>query len=238
MSDLEIKQLIDELMTRVGSNRISDVDIRTVLKAMVDYTSDNAVAGSIAPWENAPTVYNIGELVISHDRIWKSKTAGNIGHEPPAGLVNEDVYWSEVSKSTNLSDWAPGIIGFGLFLTIYNGRFYKLVESARPFETTNIETEINAGKWSPLPTDNVVTKTSASWSIKVGETPIYEGTTNATGTLPVGSSALKGYKVTACNESQSDVVVTILGHEGQPVKYPNLYQGDRREFMWTGTKWI
>lgn len=146
MTNLELKQFIDELLTRVGSNRISSSDIRTVLKAMVDYSDANLTNG-IEPWEDDES-YEVDVLVVDNDRIWKSKENANLGNEPPQDTaITENDYWIEVSKSTNLSDWTPGIIGDGLFITVYNSNFYKLANPVRPYESTNIEDEIGAGDW-------------------------------------------------------------------------------------------
>jgi hypothetical protein len=245
MTELELKQLIDQLLTRVGSDRISGTDLRQVLKEMVDYTSDNIVSGAggggtIAEWEPDPTSYDTGDLVINNDRIWKSKTDGNVDNEPPQDSgVTEDTYWIEVSKSINLADWSPGIIGSGLFITIYNDNFYKLVNATRPYETTNIVTEIAAGDWRPIGSYDINEATGATYNLKIGEAYIFEGTSNAAATLPEGNDAIIGVKFPVYNETANDsVTLTVQTTGGQTIKYPTLYKGQFREYMWTGTKWI
>lgn len=83
-------------------------------------------------------------------RFWKSLGNGNIGNQPPTNpVITFDAYWTEVSPSSGsaIKEWAPGIYGAGLIIVFYSEQLYKLSEPARPFESTNIVTEIAGGDW-------------------------------------------------------------------------------------------
>lgn len=139
----------------------------TALDAIIDLVSQALTTG-IPDWTNALTFEtdgsNDGAFCTWTDtngrlRFWKTKTSGNINHQPPSNpLITEDTYWIEASPSTGsaIREWVAGIYGDGLIIVFYNNVLYKLNEPTRPFESTNIETEIGSGQWVALDTDSGV----------------------------------------------------------------------------------
>jgi hypothetical protein len=91
-------------------------------------------------------------------RFWKTKTSANIGNEPPTNpATTEDTHWIEVSPSDRsaINEWSAGVYGDGLVIVYHNHssfgpNLYVLLEPVRPYESTNIETEITAGDWASL----------------------------------------------------------------------------------------
>jgi len=91
-------------------------------------------------------------------RIFESKTAGNVNHTPPSDPgITENTYWKEVSASGSaaIPEWTAGVFGPGLIIVFHNhstdGRgLYVLLEAVRPYNSSNIETEITAGKWQRM----------------------------------------------------------------------------------------
>lgn len=163
MNAQETKNYIRTALTPVISK---DKEI-LALDSIIDLVSQ-ALTSGIPDWLNSLTFEtdgsNDGSFCTHSDtdgklRFWKTKTAGNINHEPPTNpAVTEDTYWIEVSPSTGsaIKEWSAGIYGDGLVIVYYqhsiDGRqLYILVEPVRPFESTNIETEITAGKWASYP---------------------------------------------------------------------------------------
>ena len=135
----------------------------TTLDAIVDFISQ-ALTSGIADWTNALTFQtdgtDAGTFCIWPDtdgniRFWKTKVDDNINNEPPDNpLTTEDTYWIEVSPSDGsaIKEWSAGVYGDGLVIVYHDHStdgpgLYKLEEPVRPFESTNIETEITAGEW-------------------------------------------------------------------------------------------
>jgi hypothetical protein len=91
-------------------------------------------------------------------RIFETKTDNNTGNTPPSDpLVNENTHWLEISQSAGsaIREYTPGIYGSGLVIVFFDNDLYKLEEPVRPFASSNITTEILAGKWRNLTgTDN------------------------------------------------------------------------------------
>ena len=88
------------------------------------------------------------------DRLYRTKQDGNLGHTPPTakdvdGIIQDD-WWIEVSRaeSSPIKEWTAGAYGSGLIIVLFNDKFYKLNVPERPFESTNIETEITAEQWT------------------------------------------------------------------------------------------
>jgi hypothetical protein len=136
------------------------------LDAIIDFIS-NSSTGSIPEWTNALTFNTdgtgAGAYAIWPDsngaiRFWKTKTDDNTANEPPTNpATTENTHWIEVSPSSGsaIQEWAPGVYGNGLVIVYHNHsingpNLYVLLEPTRPFESTNIETEINGGDWASL----------------------------------------------------------------------------------------
>lgn len=86
----------------------------------------------------------------SGDRLWKSKIDNNTGNEPPVDPeVTEDSYWIEQSKSaaSPIQEWQAGPYGAGLIIVFHNDYLVKLNVVNRPFESTDIDAEIEDGDW-------------------------------------------------------------------------------------------
>lgn len=164
MTATEVKNLIDQLWTRAGSDRVDDADLRTVGNAIVDMVA--ALDVDIFPdWDSGLTFQTDGSddgKYCKHPdsngkkRIWETKTDDNTGNEPPTDpLITSDPDWQEISQSakSGIVEWSAGLFGEGFVVVAWNhstdgNNFYKLEEPERPFASTNIETEIAAGKWS------------------------------------------------------------------------------------------
>lgn len=138
-----------------------------VLDALVDFAAQNDATG-IPDWVAGLTFQldgtDDGSFCTEPDtngriRFWKTKVDDNTGNQPPTDpLITENAYWIEVSPSdgSSIKEWAAGVFGDGLVIVYWahsvDGRgFYLLTEATRPFNSSNIETEIAAGKWSRLP---------------------------------------------------------------------------------------
>lgn len=166
MTAAQVKDLITTLWTRVGTNRVDDADLRTVGNAIVDMVS--ALDIDIFPdWTSGLTFQTDGSddgKYCKHPdtngkkRIWETKTAANIGNEPPTDpLITSNTHWQEISQSakSGIVEWSAGVFGEGLVLVFWNhsvdgNNLYKLVEAVRPFNSSNIESEITAGKWEQI----------------------------------------------------------------------------------------
>lgn len=135
----------------------------SVLDAIVDFITQ-ALTSGIPDWTNLLTFQtdgtDAGTYCVWPDaddkiRFWKTKVDDNIGNEPPTNpLTTEDAYWIEVSPSDGsaIKEWAAGVYGSGYILVgfdhpLYGDGIWKLVEPVRPFNSTNIEDEIEEGKW-------------------------------------------------------------------------------------------
>jgi hypothetical protein len=187
--------------------------------AVIDFITQ-AITSGIPAWTNALT-FNLdgsgaGSFCTHPDtnaklRFWKTKTDGNIGNQPPtAPLTTENTYWIEVSPSDGsaIKEWAAGIYGAGLVIVYHNhsvdGRgFYLLLDPVRPFNSTNIETEITAGKWALVPAKEISHATAA-------------GTDTYTATLAPAITAyatdLKAYiKFTNANTGPATINLNGLG---------------------------
>lgn len=99
-------------------------------------------------------------------RFWKTKIDGNINNEPPTNpLITEDANWIEVSpaEASALRELLPGIYGSGLVIGYHNhsvdGKgIYILLNPTRPYESTNIEDEIEDGDW-----ELIAGQSNAAW---------------------------------------------------------------------------
>lgn len=162
----QVKDLITTLWSRSGSNRVDDADLRTVGNAIVDLVS--ALETEIFPdWTSGLTFQTDGTddgRYCKHPdtdgkkRIFETKVDDNIGNAPPTDpLITENTEWKEISQSSKsgIVEWSAGVFGEGLIIVAWNhstdgDNLYKLVEPVRPFASTNIETEIAAGKWAQI----------------------------------------------------------------------------------------
>lgn len=147
------------------------------LDAIIDFITQSITSG-IPDWTNALT-FNLdgsgaGSFSTEPDtngsiRFWKTKTDGNIGNQPPTNpLITENTYWIEVSPSDGsaIKEWAAGVYGSGLIIVYHNHSvddrgLYLLLEPVRPFNSTNIETEITAGKWVRIPPKEITHATAS-----------------------------------------------------------------------------
>ena len=139
--------------------------------AVVDFITQSDNSG-IPAWINSLTFNDDGTGdgafctyvdVANKLRFWKSKTAGNINHQPPTAIdITEDTYWIEVSPAngSSIKEWAPGVYGEGLIIVFYDAAgdgsdpsLYKLTEPIRPFNSTNIDDEITALQWKKMQRD-------------------------------------------------------------------------------------
>lgn len=162
----ELTNSVTILLTRVGSNRVSAAEVlEAVLKVIAYFASE--IADIIPEW-TATANFKLdgteaGKFCTRADtngkkRIFETKVDNNLNHLPPTDpLVTENDYWKEVSASASaaIPEWAAGVFGPGLVIVFHNhsvdGRgLYVLLDPVRPFNSTNIETEITAGKWERI----------------------------------------------------------------------------------------
>jgi len=86
-------------------------------------------------------------------RIFETKTDNNIGNAPPTDPgITETTHWRELSQSAaaSIPEYAPGVFGTGLKMVFFEDDIYKLQEAVRPFTSSNLLTELAAGKWKNL----------------------------------------------------------------------------------------
>lgn len=126
--------------------------------AVIDFITQSIITG-IPAWTNLLIFNNDGSgtgAFCTHPdtngalRFWKSIGNGNIGNQPPTNpVITFDTYWTEVSPSSGsaIKEWTPGIYGDGLIIVAYNDQLYKLATPSRPYQSTNIITEMAAGAW-------------------------------------------------------------------------------------------
>jgi len=148
----EVLDLINNLLPDNTTQQISEKDLRDVATAILDRTNQSNIEDLNIEWDVA-TTYALDEIVTYLDRIWKSKSAGNVGHQPPSDPgITENTYWIEQSRSesVNFPEWSAGVYGSGLIIVYYNNQLYKLNVGTRPFNSTNIVNEIAAGDWRLL----------------------------------------------------------------------------------------
>lgn len=166
MNQAELLDYIDAQITPL----VTAEKIRLVLKEIVNSVFSQQIQDIIPLWTNALTfkldgssagLYAKNTDTNNRIRLWETKVDNNIGNEPPTNPVTtENTYWKEVSPSSSsaLQEWSPGLFGSGLVIVYHNhsdpdiGKWlYILTEPSRPFNSTNIESEITAGKWAPIP---------------------------------------------------------------------------------------
>ena len=167
MTAQELKDYIDLLLTRVGSDRVSGLDIRTASKAIVDFAAAIDVDDAIPDWTALLTFQTDGSddgKYCKHPdsngkkRIFETKVDDNTGNEPPTNpAITEDTNWIEISASSGsaINEWAPGVYGAGLVIVFHNhsvdGRgLYILLDPVRPFTSADIEAEEIAGDWERI----------------------------------------------------------------------------------------
>jgi WD40 repeat protein len=154
MTALEVKNYVRA--TLVAARTIAQEIL--VFDELVDFITSSITTG-IPAWTAALT-FNLdgsgaGSFSTLPDtdgnlRFWKTKTSANINNSPPTNpATTENTYWIEVSPSSGsaIKEWAAGVYGTGLVIVFYNNELYKLEEATRPYNSTNIATEIGAGDW-------------------------------------------------------------------------------------------
>lgn len=166
MTIAELNSLLVTNLTRVGSNRISGPDVLQSCQAIVSYFSTQ-LTDIIPDWTSSLIFQTDGTDAGKYckhpdsngkKRIFETKTDDNTNNTPPTDPnVSENTHWKEVSASSSsaIQEWTPGLYGPGLIIVYHNhstdGRgLYLLTEAVRPYNSTNIETEIIAGKWAKI----------------------------------------------------------------------------------------
>ena len=96
-------------------------------------------------WQ-ADVTYALNDLVLYQGLTgWKSLQASNVGNVP-----SENSFWTAVTISTadgiTDTEWAAGLFTYDNSKVVYNNAQYFL-QTAAPFESSNIGTEITAGDW-------------------------------------------------------------------------------------------
>lgn len=160
------QELKDYILTQLAVPVNQVIKVINSLFAIVDFTTTQ-VSTIIPDWTNALTFNTDGSgdgKYCKHPdtngkkRIFETKTDGNINNAPPTNpIITENTHWTEVSSSSSaaIPEWSAGLYGPGLIIVYHNhsvdGRgLYVLLDPVRPFNSTNIETEITAGDWEPI----------------------------------------------------------------------------------------
>lgn len=132
---------------------------------VLDFITESAVTDIIPDWTSTLTFNTDGTGAGKYckhpdtngkKRLFETKTSLNTNNSPPTDpLITENTHWREISQSSGsaIKEWAAGIFGTGLVIVFHNHSIHgrglcQLLDPARPFQSTNIETEITAGKWS------------------------------------------------------------------------------------------
>ncbi|HEY3406433.1 MAG TPA: hypothetical protein VGK59_23760 [Ohtaekwangia sp.] len=187
-------------LTRAGSNRISGPDIlQSVLNVIAFFATQIA---DIIPLWGAELTFQLdgsddGKYCTYADtngkkRIFETKVDDNTNHLPPADpLITENTWWREISASASaaIPEWAAGVYGPGLIIVFHNhstdGRgLYVLLNPTRPYESANIEDEIDDEDWERLGGSSVG---GGSWA------PIAHDLSTG---LPSGAAVDSVYKIT------------------------------------------
>jgi len=162
----ELSTSVITLLTRVGSNRVTASEILLAVQQVIAYFATQ-LADIIPDWTDSATFKLDGTSAGKYckypdstgkKRIFETKVDNNINHLPPTDPgITENTYWKEVSASAAaaIPEYAAGIYGPGLVIVFHNhsvdGRgLYVLLDPVRPYSSTNIETEITAGKWERI----------------------------------------------------------------------------------------
>jgi hypothetical protein len=156
---MTLDQLITDVnskLTRVGSNRVDAPDILTSVLNVISFFATQ-ISSIIPLWTDELTFQqdgsDAGRFCRYADtngkiRLFETKVDDNINNAPPTNpLTTENTYWREVSASASaaIPEWAAGVYGPGLIIVYHNhsvdGKgLYVLVDPARPYASTNIET--------------------------------------------------------------------------------------------------
>jgi hypothetical protein len=131
---------------------------------VLDFITESTVTAIIPDWLSTLT-FNTdgtgdGKYCLHPDtngkkRIFETKTNANINNVPPTDpAITENTYWKEISQSagSSIKEWAPGLYGEGYIIvglnhSVHGRGLALLLDPVRPFNSTNIETEMAAGKW-------------------------------------------------------------------------------------------
>lgn len=143
-----------------------------VVDAIVDFISQ-AVTSGIPNWTNALTFQTDGTAAGKYSiypdtngkiRFWKTLVANNINNPPPTNpATTSNAFWTLVNPSDGsaMKEWAAGIYGTGLVIVYHDANgdgtdpaLYLLKNPTRPYESTNINTEIAGGHWVKLTSTN------------------------------------------------------------------------------------
>jgi len=167
-----------------------------------------------ADWQ-ADTTYAIDDIVIFQGlTVWKSLQNSNTGNVP-----SENTWWTElsISEADGITDtqWAAGVFTYDDSKVIYQNTAYYL-QTAAPFESSDIAAEIIAGDWSTssagtlpslifVPTGGTFT-TKDIGAIKL---IIYLTQANATYVLPtIVSLSSSNFTIELKNESGGNVTIS------------------------------
>lgn len=255
MTLTELQNLLTTNLTRVGANRISGPEILQSVQAVVDYFATQ-VADIIPDWTDSLVFQTDGSDAGKYctypdsngtKRIFETKIDDNVGNAPPSSnAITENAFWREVSSSavSSIKEWSAGLYGDGLIIAYYNHPIdgeglYLLKNPARPFLSSNIETEINAGDWVRL-FNRVGVENSAEDAksiMPISRFYFFTGNSEATWTLyPVINNA--GIQVSIKNMGsqtltiQSENANELFDFESKTAI--EIYPGERQTFLTNG----
>jgi hypothetical protein len=184
----ELTTSVITLLTRAGSNRVSATDILTAVQQVIAFFATE-IADIIPDWTSGANFKldgtDAGKYCKYADttgkkRIFETKVDNNTNHLPPTDPnIIENDYWIEVSASeaAAIPEWAVGLYGPGLVIVFHNhstaGRgLYVLLDPVRPYESTNIETEITAGKWERIAGGSSPYRGTYNWAANGNADPV------------------------------------------------------------------
>lgn len=158
------QEVLDYISTQLQVPVTQVQKLHNSFSKVLDFVTESSVDDVIPDW-NANLTFNTdgsgaGRYCTHPDmegkkRIFETKIDNNTGNEPPTDPdETENASWEEISQSSGsgIKEWAPGIYGAGLVIVYHShstlGRLLCiLIDPARPFNSTDIEAEITAGKW-------------------------------------------------------------------------------------------
>jgi hypothetical protein len=165
-------------------------------------------------------------------RIFETKTSGNTGNTPPTDPgVTENTHWIEISQSASASipEYVPGVYGTGLKMVFFEDDIYKLQEPVRPFTSTNLLTELAAGKWLNLTRKRAFVLATGDLDTSITQTGDYYCEA-AVVNKPPGAFSGKGFLRAVVRDSQNQSQVFI------PSEHFTLFYRRQNAGTWHGWK--
>lgn len=180
----ELFQRMNSLIRSGGQGgKTKASEVRALITDLIDTTfslfSNSGTSGGILQY-HPTTLYDFENTPFCefNYRIFKTKIDGQMGNEPPFSPNEngdyENDYWVEVSPApeSGIAEWEAGVYTGDLVIVYYDNRLYRLAVPPEqlPFESEDIEDEIDNEKWVSLtggggvPSTETLEFQTVSWS--------------------------------------------------------------------------